>query len=373
LLAVMFTAEAAEPVVFRGDAGEALARASRASGRPVGELVADPLPVGEGIEFAGVGAFAQCAGGPQQVEAVTYLLERAEAALTWDRREEAAEALTHARAALGCVPTAQLAAPVVTRFHLLTGVLAAGEGRRDEALDAFDRARELDPDPPWGDGWPYGRELLDLPRRRGSATVDLAARATLLALPREPGQELTVAAGPHPFAVGEATGILTLGPGRTLVLDPSLVDLGDPAGRPVVERILVHRYGEGAPALVVSSGSVWAVSAGRGEWRELERLRFTPLVPGGAALTGLGAAVAVVGLGGIVASVGRMNDGIAANQSAEDEASWRAARDAYDRAREAHGQWVGVAALGGAGVALGLGVTSVGLAVGRRPTEPEAP
>lgn len=367
VVAWALTASAAEPVVYVGSEGDAVARVAEATRLTVADLAPHPaaslreLPATVG---AG-GTLEPCTSQPITREQLLLAVESAEGALKFGEAAKAKSELARVADAHRCAPW---------NADLLTRWFVARALSDDDASWGFAGARAVTPGLVFAEDWPAERR----------AAFDAAA-------PQDPVQ-LTIAQPGYSLDGVPASGTVAVAPGwhrltgpgfdggLTLEVDgaflvpaavPETVFAGleSPEGRQLPTTLLAAKFGDGSRVFVANDKGVWAATAGRTDWLSLERQRTHPLVWGGLATTLLG--VGVSGVSGVLVSQSLKTGADAADRvnvpkSPED---YHSALGEHEAAKAQFGlrapilyAGIGVTAVGVAlgGIGLGLGPQTVG-------------
>jgi hypothetical protein len=359
-----------DPVVLDGvEAAEGLERASFATGRPQDALQAfEVSEIVEEIRVEG-GSVRWCATTPTASVSLGYLLERIDAAVGWGEYDKAEQALGEATALMSCA--AAVSGAELARLHLLRGVVAAGQGREPEALQAFAQARQAEPALAWDEAWPAGREQF-LAAPQTSALARGYGQVYLDGMPLGP-EGRPISPGLHTLAVGNRAGTLQTDLSPVEILDGtelSGAEFSAPEVRSPAAGTLAGRFGQGAPVLVVSPRAVWSAPAGDPAWKMVERRRVSPLLPAGGSLLAAGALVALASTPVVLALQGQARQASADMSTPAGTADFLEAEGRYQRAADKliALRWVPVA--GGAVSSVGGAMLTVGLALGPRSVRP---
>jgi hypothetical protein len=357
----VLAAHAGEPLVYTGDEAAARARVSAATrlAAPDFDAVAaaalrtGPASVGSG------GSLTPCGGPAITREQLLLAVEGAEGALTYGEADRARTELSRVSDADRC---ATWDAQLLSRYFVLRGLVD------EDGAASFARARRLQPELAWSEDWPAERR----PAFDGAAPEP----AVLLQIVPEgyalDGAQVTgkvqVIPGWHRLTGPGFDGALELEADGTFLVPAEVpvaafdsLDTEDQRFMP--SKLLASRFGDGARVFVANDRGVWAATAGRVDWLNLQQQRKHPLLWAGlaTALTGVAATAGTsVWMAGAHADAKPLVEQLEGADATTLSTQLPGARDAVARYNTARA----VTFVSGGVGAVGLGLFGVGLALG---------
>jgi hypothetical protein len=339
------------PVVFDGDADDALQRVSKRTDEPLEPVSLPSLVVSQQPVFTG-GEMFRCQRNPVGLEVIRDGLSAADGHLLDGDLDGALSAIADTEQKLACLNEA-VDTQSAGRLYFVQGVVQHAQGNQAKAVKSFQRARAIDPEMAWDNDFPPdGKALFEVTAAAGRVTVQVVPAPNTLTVDGglATSSELELAPGVHLIGIGKTTLMLDVQRDGRLTFPAQwaasgLAGLSDP----VRQQALQESFSDLSRPVFVVAEEVWRVDDG---WSIAEVQRRQKFKAGGSKVP-LVAGLATAGLALVGGTVG-----IFSGSSQEGAIKERlqnvpsvSADDMTDEARKAN-------------IAYGLGYTSLGVGVG---------